>query len=460
MDWTCEESAPPSPGRPRPAERGPNASSAAAGEGEVPATGSCGTSRSGGAARIPAPRTSGAARPYLPGAMDAPPARAFPRPSAGFLRLGAAASALYVGAQLFQAWAFRWGLPEGPGIAAEVATRLLPLDRARQLAVFASLAAIPLAYAALALATARRRPGAALVGLLCGTVFATLETAYRSIDLFAGGAWAREFAATSDPAPIHAALAGRFALFDEAVAALYLPLLLAHAAASFAFAVAVWSREGWDRALARGLGGQRRARFPANPPDARRRRRPRDRQRGALPAGLARHLRVARALAHSRSAAVARRLNRARGQPSRRPRVSPRLGRAEQVPATCSGPFVLLLADKPWSRARTVGERGHVGKAPVKGLRAERPWRERGALGRAGEQRVSRSGRDRPDPPLQPPAGGCQPPATRPTRVAADTGRAWTRQRPALNPLTGAFRSSPERPRPPNRPESADPASA
>ena len=183
--------------------------------------------------------------------MDAPAARALPRPSAGFLRLGAAASALYVGAQLFQAWAFRWGLPQGSGISAEVATRLLPLDRARQLAVFASLAAIPLAYAALALATARRRPGAALVGLLCGTVFATLETAYRSIDLFAGGAWAREFAATSDPA-IHAALAGRFALFEEAVVALYLPLLLAHAAASLAFAVAVWSREGWDRALAVG----------------------------------------------------------------------------------------------------------------------------------------------------------------------------------------------------------------
>jgi hypothetical protein len=181
--------------------------------------------------------------------MDAQAARAVPRPSARFLALGAAAAALYVGAQLFQAWAFRFGLPRGSGIEHEVATRLLPLDHARQLAVFASLAAIPLAYAALALATARRRPGAALVGLLCGTVFAILETAYRSVDLFAGGAWARELAATSDPA-VHAALAGRFALFDEVVAALYLPLLLAHGAASVAFAVATWSPARRDRTLA------------------------------------------------------------------------------------------------------------------------------------------------------------------------------------------------------------------
>lgn len=76
------------------------------------------------------PRTSGAARPYFPGAMDAPTARTLPVSSARFLALGAAAAALYVGAQLFQAWAFRFGLPQGSGIEHEVATRLLPLDRA------------------------------------------------------------------------------------------------------------------------------------------------------------------------------------------------------------------------------------------------------------------------------------------------------------------------------------------
>jgi hypothetical protein len=183
--------------------------------------------------------------------MDAPAERASPAPSARFLALGAAAAALYVAAQVFQAWAFRYGLPAGSGIEAEVATRLLPLDRARQLAVFASLAAIPAAYAALALATARRAPGAALVGLIGGVAFSILETAYRSIDLFAGHAWAQEFAAAGDPA-LRAALAERFALFDEVVAALYLPLLLAHAAASFAFAAAAWSPARRDRALAAG----------------------------------------------------------------------------------------------------------------------------------------------------------------------------------------------------------------
>lgn len=173
-------------------------------------------------------------------------------PSSAFLALGALAAAFYVVAQLIQQIVFRLILPDAPDAAAEFASRLLAPDRVRQMVVLASLFLVPLAYAALASARWTWAPGAAVVGLIFGLLFAALESAYRSIDLFAVGSWAAELVVATDPVE-RDALLGRFDLWEGVVSALYLPLLAAHALSSAAFAVAVAGGspdlDRWDRLL-------------------------------------------------------------------------------------------------------------------------------------------------------------------------------------------------------------------
>ena len=178
-----------------------------------------------------------------------------PGPSSALLTLGALVAGFYVAAQLAQQVVFHFVLPDAPDAAAEIARRLLLSDRVRQGVVLASLFLVPIAYAALASARWRFAPGAVIVGLLFGLLFATLESAYRSIDLLTVGGWAAEFVATTDPVQ-RDTLLGRFRLWDGAVGALYLPLLAAHALSSAAFAVAVCAGkpDRWDRILAIALG--------------------------------------------------------------------------------------------------------------------------------------------------------------------------------------------------------------
>ncbi len=172
------------------------------------------------------------------------------RASASLLVAGAAVATLYVAAQIFQRWVFAAALPEAPDFAAEMARRLLPVERARQAVVLVSLALVPIAYAALAAARFRIAPGASLVGVAFGTLFSGFEALYRSVELFAGSGWAAAWLASGD-ALERAAIGGRFALLDEAVSALYFPLLLAHGIASVAFAAALGrARAPLDRALA------------------------------------------------------------------------------------------------------------------------------------------------------------------------------------------------------------------
>jgi len=175
------------------------------------------------------------------------------RASTALLFAGAAVATIYVAAQIFQRWVFVAALPEAPDLAAEMARRLLPVERARQAAVLLSLALAPVAYAALATARFRVAPGASFAGLVFGALFSGFETAYRSIELFAGGRWAEAWLAGGD-ALERAALAGRFTIFEEAVTALYFPLLLAHGIASAAFAAALRGAcRPLDRALALAL---------------------------------------------------------------------------------------------------------------------------------------------------------------------------------------------------------------
>lgn len=182
--------------------------------------------------------------------MKPPPAGY--RPASRLLYAGAVVAGFYVAAQLFQELVFRFLLPPTPTAAAAVAQRLLALDRLRQVVMLASLFVAPVAYTALALSLAGRARGASIIGLLFGCVFAAFESAYRSIDLLAGHVWAAAFVSATDPAA-RAMLLARFAVWDEIVAALYLPLLGAHAFASAAFALALRRPNGranpWDRAL-------------------------------------------------------------------------------------------------------------------------------------------------------------------------------------------------------------------
>lgn len=179
--------------------------------------------------------------------------------SYGLLVLGAAVAGFYVVAQLIQQVVVRLMLPDAPDVAAEIASRLVVSNRVRQAVVLASIFLVPLAYAALASARWRYAPGAAIAGLMFGLLFAALESAYRSIDLFAVGTWAAEFVATTDPIRRDVQLEW-FMLWDGVVTSLYLPLLAAHALCSAAFAVAVAVGSGgrnldrWDRVLATALG--------------------------------------------------------------------------------------------------------------------------------------------------------------------------------------------------------------
>lgn len=172
-------------------------------------------------------------------------------PSRALLTLGALAAGFYVAAQVGQEILFRFVLPATADAAAEISSRLLVWNRARQALVLASLFFAPLAYAALAAARWSRAPGASLIGLMFGLLFSAFECAYRSIELFALRRWATGFVAATDSAR-RAALIERFDLWDAAVAGLYLPLLAAHALASAAFAIAVGDaprRDPWDRVL-------------------------------------------------------------------------------------------------------------------------------------------------------------------------------------------------------------------
>jgi hypothetical protein len=177
--------------------------------------------------------------------------------SYGLLALGAAVAGFYVVAQLIQQVIVRFMLPDAPDVAAEIASRLVVSNRVRQAVVLASIFLVPLAYAALASARWRYAPGAVIAGLMFGLLFAAFESAYRSIDLFAVGAWAAEFVATTDPIRRDAQLE-RFMLWDGVVTSLYLPLLAAHALSCAAFAAAVGSGgrnlDRWDRVLAVALG--------------------------------------------------------------------------------------------------------------------------------------------------------------------------------------------------------------
>lgn len=169
------------------------------------------------------------------------------RPAPSFLILGAAGAASFVVAQLLQRFYLRGAL-DAREPAAAILLRLGMDDQLRSGLVLLTILALLPAYAALALATFRRRPAAALMGLLFGAGFVAAEVAYRSVDLLlVSRGWSAAFAAAGPE--LRATLLDRVAVWEGAVAAWYFPLLLAHGLSALAFAVAVSWGTPWDRAL-------------------------------------------------------------------------------------------------------------------------------------------------------------------------------------------------------------------
>jgi hypothetical protein len=159
----------------------------------------------------------------------------------GFFRLGAIGAALYLAAQLFQGVVL-WWLPAATAPGEAIAARQLPLEQARSLVVLLGFVPLLVAYAAAALAGARRLTGAALLAITFSALFVALEIGYRSIDLFLVSLqWASEYGVAD--AGARAAIIERIHLWEQMVVAWYFGLLLAHGAASICLAWVVRGSE-------------------------------------------------------------------------------------------------------------------------------------------------------------------------------------------------------------------------
>jgi hypothetical protein len=167
--------------------------------------------------------------------------------------LAAAGAAVYLAAQTFQDFAYRWWIPASGDPRAELLVRLEPVDRARAAALLVSFVGLALAYTAVAAALAPRARTAAVAGGVAAAGFIALELATRAFDLIVVGLkWAPTFAAGTPEEG--GAILDRFAQWSQLETALYAPLLACHLAASAAFAVGLARGARFDKLLAAALG--------------------------------------------------------------------------------------------------------------------------------------------------------------------------------------------------------------
>jgi hypothetical protein len=160
--------------------------------------------------------------------------------------LSAFCTFLFLAAQTFQAFAYRFWIPSSHGPQDDLLTYLLPIDKARAILVMITIVALIVPFVVIALRYRDRTPLASVLGVIFGTAFIGFELSQRSVDFFVVGQhWARDLASAS--APQHELILQRFAAWRELVAAWYFPLLLSYLIASSAFLVATWTdrRRGW-----------------------------------------------------------------------------------------------------------------------------------------------------------------------------------------------------------------------
>lgn len=180
--------------------------------------------------------------PPAPSSPLAPPTRRLV--GAGHLRLAAWGTCLFLATQVFQALCFYLWMPEAQSAAADYATRLSPLDRARALAVLGGILALAVTYTVVALAHLQRAPLAASLGLAFMLFFVLIELALRGVDYaLVSREWASAWAAASSE-PERELLLARHALWGSITHAVYLPLMLSGLLAWTCLAVATWGGTG------------------------------------------------------------------------------------------------------------------------------------------------------------------------------------------------------------------------
>jgi hypothetical protein len=139
---------------------------------------------------------------------------------------GAAGILAFILAQTFQELAYALWIPASRGAADDLRIMLLPIDRARALAILLTIIGLLVPYTALAIDRFKRAPLASVLGLIFIAVFVIAEIFPRSIELFV---FARPGASLD-----------HWIVVQEIEHGWFFVTLSAYFLASVAFAVATW----------------------------------------------------------------------------------------------------------------------------------------------------------------------------------------------------------------------------
>lgn len=154
-------------------------------------------------------------------------------------RIAATCVCLFLATQLFQGLCLLVLLPETDSAAEALTQRGQVLDHWRAILVLVGLLLLAVPYAVIALDRIRTAPVAASLGFTFGALFVAIELLYRGVELVRiHGGLAPELSAAT--AARRETILGEYAAWNELVAALYFPLLLAGLIASVCFALATW----------------------------------------------------------------------------------------------------------------------------------------------------------------------------------------------------------------------------
>lgn len=171
--------------------------------------------------------------------------------SVNFYRFAGICAAFYVVAQGIQEISFHYGIDDSASGEQAILQRLAPLDQFRLTVILLSFFPILIAFGAVALRRARKRPAASLLGFSFSFLFVTGEVINRSIDLFVlSRRWAVEYQAAVSLAAKQS-LADRIQVWDESFTGFYFVLRMGLFLGSACFAMATWDkRERWHQIVA------------------------------------------------------------------------------------------------------------------------------------------------------------------------------------------------------------------
>jgi hypothetical protein len=155
---------------------------------------------------------------------------------------------LFIAAQAFQEFAYRFWIPVSHGLQDDLLIYLLPIDKVRAILIMCTIVVLIVPFVVIALRYFKIAPLASVLGLIFGTAFIGFELAHRSVDVFVIGAkWARQFA-SAPPGAGREVVLQHFAVWNEMVQGWFFPLMVSYLLASCSFAIATWTdknRGGW-----------------------------------------------------------------------------------------------------------------------------------------------------------------------------------------------------------------------